>query len=276
MPLRFISELDPENITSTALPRSEEELSRSDLGQRENQDPISNKMTAIAKQVLLENGLSVTALNHFLECPNKFLYLSILKLPQAPSPAAEKESVKKDLFDDALVVAKALEQHFNVGSQAAIFTERWAKTIFEGGISKPELGNVSIPLHGKLDAIVDKGGELDVFDYKTREGMSVNEIKGETKNSTGDYFRQLVFYRILLADEPRWKSKKITPALVFISPDKKGRCPIVALPISPEDIEKAKQEIQSVIDSVWSGELVRSKCGDLDCEWCALAKVSFS
>ena len=189
---------------------------------------------------------------------------------------SEKESVKAVLAEDAPAVAKALESHFNVGPQAAVYTERWTKTIFEVESSRSDLGKVFIPLHGKLDAIVDTGNELFVFDYKTREGMSVNEIKGETKNSNGDYFRQLVFYRILLADEPRWKGRKISPALAFISPDKKGRCPIVALPISSEDIDKVKQEIQSLIDSVWSGELLSKKCDDPDCEWCGLARVSFS
>jgi DNA helicase-2/ATP-dependent DNA helicase PcrA len=322
-PLRFIAELDSSSVAEMTLPRVEAELPRSDLVQTKMrsmyQDQIyvqSAKMTSIAKQVLLEKGLSVTALNHFLECPSKFLYLSILKLPQAPSPAAEKgtamhyaissvwkegnrtaervqeiilakvaeyldtsflaasekESVKGDLFKDAPAVAKSLEQHFSVGSQSVIYTERWAKTVFEG---KNDTEKVLIPIHGKLDTIVDKGNELDVFDYKTREGMSVNEIKGETKNSTGDYFRQLVFYRILLADESRWKGKKITPALVFISPDKKGRCPIVALPILPEDIDKVKQDIQGVIDSVWSGKLVSSTCDDPDCEWCGLKRASF-
>jgi len=317
-PLRFISELDPESVAVTTLPRREVELPKAVLGQTES-SRATLPMTAIAKQVLLENGLSVTALNHFLECPSKFLYLSILKLPQAPSPAAEKgtamheaisavwkegnrtaehvqdvivekvaeyldtsflavsekESVKKDLFEDAPAVAKALEPHFVVPKDSAVFTERWAKTVFEG-IYKEKNGaeKVIIPLHGKLDAIVDRGNELEVFDYKTREGMSVNEIKGETKNSTGDYFRQLIFYRILLSDEPRWKGRKITPALVFISPDKKGRCPIITLPISPEDIDAVKKHIQSVIDSVWSGELVRSKCDDPDCEWCGLKKAS--
>jgi DNA helicase-2/ATP-dependent DNA helicase PcrA len=249
-------------------------------------------------------------LNHFLECSNKFLYLSILKLPQAPSPAAEKgtamheaisavwketdhtaehikdvilervteylgtsflaasekESVRKDLFEDAPAIAAALVPHFDVGREAVVFTERWARTMFEG--------KVSIPLHGKLDAIVDRGDELLVYDYKTREGMSVNEIKGETKNSTGDYFRQLVFYRILLADEGRWKGKTITPALVFISPDKKGRCPTVALPIAPEDIATVKGQVQSLIDSVWNGEIASKECDDPACEWCALSRAS--
>ena len=323
-PLRFISELDPDSIASTALPRAEAKLPRSDLGQMRGELLDSSRallMISIAKQVLLEKGLSVTALNHFLECPNKFLYLSILKLPQAPSAAAEKgtamheaisavwkegdrtvdhvrdvilakveeyldssflasfekESVEKDLIEDAPLVAKALEPHFNVGSQAVVYTERWTKTVFESKQSVQGLPSykVSIPLHGKLDTIVDTGNELLVFDYKTREGMSINEIKGETKNSNGDYFRQLVFYRILLADEQKWKGRKITPALVFISPDKKGRCPIVSLPITTDDIEIVKKQIQSVIDSVWSGDITSKNCDDPDCDWCSLAKVSF-
>ena len=54
-------------------------------------DSYSTKMIGLAKEVLLDTGLSVTALNHFIKCPNEFLYESIMKLPQAPSAAAEKE-----------------------------------------------------------------------------------------------------------------------------------------------------------------------------------------
>ena len=43
-----------------------------------------------AKQVLLEKGLSVTALNHFINSPEEFFYKSILKLPEPPSASSEK------------------------------------------------------------------------------------------------------------------------------------------------------------------------------------------
>jgi DNA helicase-2/ATP-dependent DNA helicase PcrA len=318
-PLRFIAELDPDSVAAVSVPRIQTELPKNDTD-RTHIDEHSVKMIALAKRVLSETGLSVTALNHFLECPNKFLYLSILKLPQAPSAAAEKgtamheaisnvwkgedrtalhieetiresvtayfdtsflaaaekESVKKDLLDDTPAVARALESHFNApggtpATKSTIFTERWIKTAFEGS---HENRQVTLPLHGKLDALIDTGNELLIFDYKTREGMSENEIRGLTKNSTGDYFRQLVFYRILVADEPRWKGRRIVPNLVFVSPDAKGRCPIVSLPITDEDISAVKQHIQNLIDSVWSGELVTKKCDDSQCEWCSLAKMS--
>ncbi len=313
-PLRFIYELDPKSVATIELSRAETELpDQASIGigsGGDGADSYSLKMVNLAKEVLLDTGLSVTALNHFLKCPNEFLYASILKLPQAPSAAAEKgtamheaisriwqdekrsggaariqeiltesvsecldtsflpvnekEAVKKELFEDAPAVAKALESHFNV--KGPIFTERWAKTAFEG--------TVTIPIHGKLDAIVETGDTVNVYDYKTRQAMSVNKIKGETKDSDGAYFRQLVFYKLLLSDDPRFRTRRIEPALVFVKPDDKGRCPTVALPIAPADIEAVKKEIQSVIDSVWSGEIGRAKCQDPACEWCGLKEIS--
>ena len=311
-PLRFIAELDQKSIKETRLPRAETQLPET-ISPASATNGYSAKLIGLAKEVLLDTGLSVTALNHFLECPNKFLYESILKLPQAPSAAAEKgtamheaiakvwkqekrsagriektiteavaeyvdtsflpitekEAVKKELTEAAPAVAKALEPHFNV--RGPIFTERWVRTTFEGSFKGAP---IALPIHGKLDAIVESGQEVHVFDYKTRRGMSVNKIKGETKDSSGDYFRQLVFYRILLGDDPRWKRRKITPALVFVSPDEKGRCPIVAIPIAVADIEAVKKEIQSVIASVWGGAIAAARCGDRECPWCGMKEAA--
>jgi DNA helicase-2/ATP-dependent DNA helicase PcrA len=260
--LRFISELDPASVSRTSIPRAPAAAPRSGPGTPRS--GLGTGLAAFAKRSLVETGLSVTALNHFLECPGKFLYLSILRLPQAPSAAAEKgtamheaisaawrldkkdgesiaaalaegiteylaqsllavaekEAVRKELLEAAPAVAKALLPHF--ARQGTVSTERWAKTFFEGSFGGAK---VEIPLHGKLDAILEQGDEALVYDYKTRQAMSANAIKGETKNSSGDYFRQLVFYKILLSDEPRFKLRKISPALVFVSPDEKGRCP---------------------------------------------------
>jgi ATP-dependent exoDNAse (exonuclease V) beta subunit len=207
------------------------------------------------------NDRSVEAIQNLIEeTVAEYLDTSFL-------PTNEKEAVKKELFEDAPVVAKALDPHFNPlisghSAKGAVFTERWVKTVFG-----------PIPIHGKLDAIVESGDEVLVFDYKTRQAMSVNKIKGETKDSNGDYFRQLVFYKLLLAGEPRWKTRRIEPALVFVKPDDKGRCPTVALPITEEDIETVKKQIQSVIDSVWSSSIATARCADPACEWCGLIDI---
>jgi DNA helicase-2/ATP-dependent DNA helicase PcrA len=317
-PLRFIDELEEKHVTRVELPRvgvDQVHVQSGTNSKHSEADMIGAKLIDITKNTLLKKGLSVTALNHFLECPNTFLYQSILKLPQAPSVAAEKgtamhvafdaiwnakartameienlliEKIKeyfetsflpstekvsalKELLADAPAVATALESHFIQGEKAQVYTETWVETEFAGIFNGQ---SIRIPLHGKLDAIVDTGTTVYVFDYKTKQAMSVNAIKGETKSdSSGNYFRQLIFYKMLLSADVRWRSKSIIPALVFVSPDDKGRCPTVTLPIEQTDIDRVKKEIQSLVDSVWSGEIARTKCDDMKCEWCGVRGV---
>ncbi len=325
-PLRFIEELDEKHVSIIELSRTavDEIHVQNDTG-TSGVDDSGQLLIDIAKHTLLEKGLSVTALNHFLECPNKFLYQSILKLPQAPSvpaekgtamhsafdsvwsskkttpadvekiltervteyfedsflPILEKQSALKELLADVPAVAKALEPHFNIlnstsdTGSASIFTESWVETEFVGKFTQDRSSEIiRISLHGKLDAIVDTGKEVYVFDYKTRQAMSVNAIRGETKSSSdGNYFRQLIFYKMLLSNDPRWRLRTVIPALVFVSPDDKGRCPTVTLPIEIGDVDRVKMEIQSLIDSVWNGEIARAKCNDAKCEWCGVRAI---
>ncbi len=300
-PVRFLSELGQAQLAKTDLPAVVVDVSaRNGISQSKYDLESIN----YAKKVLTERGLSVTALNHFMKCPSEFFIKSILKLPEPPSTSAEKgnamhlsmdkvwhlpvrdpekiasciEKTVKEYFADSLlllvekeavvrelaaaapVVAVALSQHFAL--QGAIATETWAERPLE---FNPD---IRIPLHGKLDAVVENAGEVLVFDYKTQEAMSVNAIKGETKNDDGNYFRQLVFYKIILSD--KFKNKKIQPALVFIKPDAKGRCPIISLPVEESDISRVKGEIQQLVDSVWSGNFLKEKCDDEDCRYCAM------
>lgn len=313
VPLRFISEIDPVFTKSISLPRAGAKLPEKNVFLETGTKNNNQKILDEAKNLLLGNGLSVTALNHFIECPNKFIYESVLKMPQAPSitavkgtamheaissvwinknkkskdiertlfeiteriiddsllPINDKESISIEFEESIPTVALSLQEHFN--SQGQIFTERWVKSIFDG---KYEKQDISIQIHGKLDALIDDGREVFVYDYKTRQNMSSAEIKGETKNSNGNYFRQLVFYKILLDGNFPWKGKTISPFLVFTSPDKKGRCPIVSVPISDNDTKDLKINIQKVIDDIWSGEVLNKTCGKDSCEYCKLSEIS--
>lgn len=308
-PLRFISELDPAMIQNISLPKEKGDLV---LAPSSMKISTTTAIEDYAKHVLQEYGLSVTALNHFLTCPSQFLYKSILKLPEAPSATAEKgiamhlainriwnskdksvemienimretieenvdasflfgnqkEQVKKELLKDVPAVASSLASHFAL--QGEVFPEHWARTVFNAQVDGKE---IEIPLHGKLDAIIDNGKTLFVFDYKTRGKMSANEIKGETKNSDGNYFRQLVFYKILLEGQPNSKGKEVVPSLIFLSPDTKGVCHSETLPIEKTDIDDVKSKVQSLVDSVWAGRLMSDRCSDDKCEWCNLKKL---
>ncbi|MEK7641675.1 MAG: ATP-dependent DNA helicase [Patescibacteria group bacterium] len=326
-PLRFIAELDATHATHSSLPRRDAgpvlSAAHNDAASRNLGRSIRDeRLIDLAKHALTERGLSVTALNHFLTCPNAFLYQSILRIPQAPSisadkgnamhealsnvwrsdisemsggearlpriqgiiedsvheyfrtsflPLSDKEAVKKGLIADAPAVARALDAHFALkGDKDAIYAEHWVKTIFSASYAGMK---IDIPIHGKLDAILDRQDEVLVFDYKTKQAMSENAIRGETKNSDGGYFRQLIFYKLLLADDIKWRMKKIVPSLVFVSPDDKDRCPTVSIPVTDVDVDRVKKEIQSLVDAVWSGEVVDKKCDDEKCEWCGIAGI---
>ncbi|MFA6270331.1 MAG: ATP-dependent DNA helicase [Candidatus Paceibacterota bacterium] len=309
-PLRFIDELDQNQILQTELKPISIDKPQQSLQKKAS--ALEKEKTEYTKRVLLENGLSVTALNHFMECPNKFFYKSILKLPEAPSassekgnamhealsrvwqkrargkldadtisqiitknvkeylsksllPVFEKEAVSEELLINAPKVAEALLEHFN--QEGVVSAESWVESYFE-------FKNVELKLHGKMDSIVENEKNILVFDYKTREAMSANAIKGETQGSDGNYFRQLVFYKMLLQSNHQYKSKTIEPALVFVKPDIKDRCPTINLPIQKSDIEKLKSEINSLIELVWSSKLLTTTCDDKNCEYCGRNKLT--
>ncbi|MFA6338791.1 MAG: ATP-dependent DNA helicase [Candidatus Paceibacterota bacterium] len=306
--LRFVSELDEDFVSHTLLPKIKNSL-EINTKKNFNQD---EKILNYTKRILTEKGLSVTALNHFLDCPSRFIYKSILRLPEPSAPSAEKgnamhlafnhvwieqkrsveriqeiieetvreymsnsllrkvdkERVLEELMEDAPIVAKSLYEHFTLSGK--IFTESWSESEFSADFEDKK---VIVPIHGKLDAIVDTGNEVLVFDYKTRGKMSVNQIKGQTQNSDGGYFRQLVFYKMLLESDHRFKGKEITPSLVFISPDEKGRCHTITLPIERSDLADLAKNIQSLIDSVWSGRILTEFCDDEKCEFCKLKSL---
>jgi DNA helicase-2/ATP-dependent DNA helicase PcrA len=300
-PVRFIYELDQKQLAKTQLPAILQKAPARSAYKPEAKR--KSETIEYAKRVLQERGLSVTALNHFCECPAKFFYKSILRLPEPPAsapekgnamheamavawhlnnktaetitqailqavknyfassllPTYEKEPAVESLFEDAPKVAMALLAHLKMPGTVA--TETWRETVFDG-----------LLLHGKLDALVENKDTVSVFDYKTREALSVNAIKGETKDQDGNYFRQLVFYKLLLEGDKKLVKKSIEPSLVFIKPDSKGRCPIVSVPIEKGDIEKLKKEIQVLITSVRSGKFLEKTCDDKNCEYCALRR----
>lgn len=312
-PLSFVDELSDTSISRVEIPAVQDDALF--LAKTRGKDKRLSELTEYAKTILTEKGLSVTALNHFMKCPQAFLYKSILKVPEPPSvnseggsamhlamdriwhidrpasaesieaeiisatdeyldhsllPSFEKEAVREDLTEIAPEVAQALVPHF--AQTGEVCTETW----FEAQLATDTTAQLAnIRLHGKMDAVVIDPNEdiVRVFDYKTKQAMSEAAIKGETKTSSGDYFRQLVFYYILLSAQSKYKSKRIEPALVFVKPDDKGRCPTITLPIGAADISRVKSEIAALVESVQTGALIDARCDDEECEWCRLAKL---
>ena len=306
--LRFVSEFDGGSVSHIKIPKSDDKVLVGDFSAKNSK---VKEFIEYTKRTILDSGLSVTALNRFISCPREFFYESILKIPQAPSASAEKgnamheaidhvwqlekkdtqtiqetleksvgeyfssrsllprfekEQIVAELVKDAPIVAEALQGHFS--SEGEIKSETWIEKRFETSYKKTP---IDMKIHGKLDVVIETEKEISVFDYKTREALSIAAIKGETKSFDGEYFRQLVFYRLLL--ENKLNTKHISLALVFVKPDDKGRCAMVAPIIEATDVENLKKEIENLVEKVWSGEFLSKKCDNPDCPSCALMEM---
>jgi len=306
--LRFIEELGQNNIVVKNIGKTKKPAP---IKFKSKQSKLRAGYLEVTKRALVENGLSVTALNHFLECPNKFIYKSVLRIPELPNASSEKgnamhtalayffrsnnkvenaekiikkkafeyidnslievfekENLKKILEEEIPLMVKGLEVHLKI--EGKINIEKSASGELEFIVKTKK---VKVPIHGRLDLLVENPNLVEVFDYKTKKPMSDAEIRGETKNSDGGYFRQLVFYSLLVSMDPKLKSKPITSALVFLTPDQKGRIKISNLEVKREDVESIKSDIKNLTESIYSGQILDAKCEDAKCQWCSLREI---
>lgn len=309
-PLRFLDELSPLSVSKTEIPRAEPLGSKEGSMDLESKD--RSDLADFARRTIRENGLSVTALNNFCRCPSEFFFKNIMKLPEPPMVAAEKgtamhealasvwkldkktekliasaislevenyfkrsllpkfekEALIEELLADAPLVARSLLDHFN--QTGNVLVETWMEVPFEDRGTKE-----NIRLHGKLDAVVDTGSEIRVYDYKTAEKKSENAIRGLTQGSDGNYFRQLIFYKMLLSENKKYKGRDIVPTLVFVKPDHKGLCAEISLSVGSEDVLRVKGEIDDLLKSVEMGSLLDQTCDDPECTFCRLRDSLF-
>ncbi|TAK57087.1 ATP-dependent helicase, partial [Patescibacteria group bacterium] len=96
-PLRFFSEISEGVISRVDVPSASDDARV--LANIRGEDKRGEALVTYAQSILLEKGLSVTALNHFLTCPQEFLYKSILKVPEAPSASSEKGNAMHEAID---------------------------------------------------------------------------------------------------------------------------------------------------------------------------------
>ncbi len=304
-PSRFIALIDP-TLTElvTPLVGLEEEYAKN--GQIRFAAPVPTTPELADKAYLneqfLAQGLSATALNNYLECPWKYFYRNLVRIPEAPAlplmygnavdralerffnQRGQGEKVgKKELTE--LFTQCAHDQPFQEHELAAALEKgthalegwyaqwhaSWAtqnmNQVRITGIPVPDIAGVT--LNGKLDKIelLDAIGQVNVVDYKTGKPKSKKAI------SEGNYLRQLTFYRVLL---DRWKDGKHNMAsgvIDFIDPDDRGTWHRHAFEVTPQDAAALMEQIQTVAHEILDLSFWNRQCDDPDCRYCALRKL---
>jgi DNA helicase-2/ATP-dependent DNA helicase PcrA len=134
----------------------------------------------------------------------------------------------------------------------------------------------NVPLKGKLDKLEFDGKSVTVVDYKTGDPeKAIIKTKGpsDKEPAGGDYWRQAVFYKILV-DNYRQKDWKVASVeFDFIEPDKKKNYRKEKVVITPADITTVTQQITATWEKIQNREFYTG-CGKEDCHWCSFVKTN--
>lgn len=314
LPSRFVTELLDSDSVQIQYPIVEESALHTFLEEVHStiESPTITLMdTAFVHQLLDKYRLSVTHLNKYLKCPISFYFENILQVPSARTPSSGfglaihgalrrmynamlKSSPMR--FPDKAFLIEAYEQelklvkshftslqyeyHIHLGKEVILpayydsFHTTWTTdTRVEYTVKDVEVDGV--PIKGTIDKMEFSGNNVHVVDYKTGKFKPEKITPPSEKQPLGsDYWRQIVFYKILLENE-RFSSFEVRSGeLDFVEEagNKKSR---FILPISSGDVELVKGQINEAYSKIMQAEFTQG-CGKEDCTWCNFVKYNYT
>jgi DNA helicase-2/ATP-dependent DNA helicase PcrA len=260
-------------------------------------------------QLLQDYTLSVTHLSNYLDCPLRFYFQCLIKVPSGKSPAATfgqavhwalnkifrklkengdefpltddfmkefrwymyrnrdsftKEDFKLRLDYGEKILPPYYNQNIEVWNNIAV-TERSIKNVEVEGV----------PIKGNLDKIEFTGKQVTVVDYKT--GKFKNAAKkfkkpDDDNPNGGDYWRQAVFYKILIDNDRSVDWDVISTIFEFVEPE--GEYHKEKIVISRDDTAVVTDQIKTVYQKIMAHDF-NTGCGKKECDWCHFVKSNF-
>jgi len=253
--------------------------------------------------------MNVTALSAYLDCPLGFYYKNLIRIPSGKNEATEFGSAihhaveklfrkmqdsKKEVFPpkEEMVAdfkwymnrhrenftREAFARRMEYGEEVLRnyydkYVNTWNKVVaVERNIRGVVVNNV--PLKGKLDKLEFDGKNVNVVDYKSGNiDNALPKLKPphDKDPNGGDYWRQAVFYKILIDNYEQKDWNVISTEFDFIEPDKKKEYRKEKIVITPSDTETVKQQISDTWQKIQNREFYTG-CGKEDCHWCNFVK----
>ena len=268
--------------------------------------------TNYINQLLQNYTLSVTHLNNYLDCPLRFYFQCLIRVPSGKSPSAtfgqavhwalnkafrwlkddddnfpsteqfmkefrwymyrNRDSFTKEEFKLRVdygekILPPYYEQNITQWNKIAV-TERAIKNIEIEGV----------PIKGNLDKIEFEGKQATIVDYKTGKLKNAKDkLLGPTndKPDGGDYWRQAVFYKILI-DHDRTNDWEVTTTIFdFVEPISEGEYHKEKIVIHPDDITLVTEQITTVYQKIMAHDF-NTGCGKKECDWCHFVRSNFT
>lgn len=237
----------------------------------------------LLKSLVADFVLSPTALNNYLQCPRKFMYDSLLRVPSAKELSASYGTAMHEALENFFTVYKKTKQRPDleilldfyesalqkVGMRSNDFREFREKgredlsgyyhfyqsemiapvyNEYDFGQGRVRLDD-KIPLTGKLDRVeLIPGGQeqVRVIDYKTGKPKSRRAVQGLTKNDENNYWNQLVFYQLLGDLSDQFPYQIAEAELDFVEANQSGKYVKHRFSISSQDVNNLKELIREV------------------------------
>lgn len=260
---------------------------------------------------LLENyALNLTHLNNYLDCPLKFYFQNLIRVPKGKNDtltfgsaahyALDKlfrslknddkqfHSLKRFMSDFGWYMqrnreaftAEQFKRRMEYGDKILSayydkYIDSWEKnTLTEYTVKNVEVDG--IPVKGVLDKIEFSGSDLNVVDYKTgsfAKAKSKFKRPNEETPQGGDYWRQAVFYKLLIDNDRSNTWRVISTEFDFLEPEDENYIK-EKIVITPDDLTLVKSQIKDTYSRIMNHEFTTG-CGSDECYWCAFVRANF-
>jgi DNA helicase-2/ATP-dependent DNA helicase PcrA len=261
-------------------------------------------------KTFLDQTLSVTALNAYLDCPWRYFYVNLMRIPGTYSLSqrfgiAVHESLREffNIYKDSgdpgknillkfykesllsQMLTKTEEMNLLAKGEKVLsgyyetYSGNWRKEILtEKAIKDVSLDFDFLPKPLTLTGTIDKlegSSNYTVIDYKTGKPKSRNFIEGKTKNSDGGIKRQLVFYKLLVDLSKEIEGTMSEGVIEFIEPNESGKYKRESFSVSNQDVKELRELIYQVSKEIYNLDFLDRTCENNKCEYCLMKRESF-
>ncbi|MBP6856053.1 MAG: ATP-dependent helicase [Candidatus Pacebacteria bacterium] len=261
-------------------------------------------------EIYTDAKVSVTLLNNFFECPWKWYFRNLLKLPdlkteslkfgsavhstiekilledKKPTSAFIKKTISEELEYEGVTDTSALTRLTREGMEAV---EVWMEKYYphlakdrttERSLSYRDSRFPDLTMYGKID-LTERfpDGRLVVTDFKTGTSKTSGMIeKRDDEGRLSSFMRQLAMYSYLVYGAEKGKVVD-SSRLLFLEADLDDKNGVYSTHVGNEEIDLLVRDISDYVRLLSSGEWVDRPCnfkplgsGASVCEHCELAK----
>jgi len=313
-PSKFLAEIQHVDEFENANIDNEKVLNyKADL-MRYYEAPIELIDDDLVDRILENFSLSVTNLNKYLRCPLEFYFEGILRVPQARNAnmgfgkamhyAMEQLFINIDEHPErAIPGLPKLMGFFEKGmdrTRSHYTNSEYEDLLIHGkktlssyydeyrvNWSKPNHYKVEykidlteykgVPIKGVLDRVDLFQNHVEVTDYKTgKYGNSRDKLKPPLGDADpgGDYWRQIVFYKILLSADAKLTKPMRTGTMDFLEQEYE-KFKRISFEVSEMEIDIVADQLSDSYQRILNKEFTPG-CQDDKCKWCNFVNNNFS